>query len=486
MLAQQAKQIDTTRADSGRTSPSRKGEKPPTTYMFIDSSNGGINAKPDKVVRSFVMKSARNKKPWSTRPKSPKSESTSNIKASRGTSCRYNAPPQASNTHALGCGSPLMPLEKWTVTSRSSSRSNSVFSSNSSTWTGNSPVSRYTSPCAENNYADEAFNLPNTERPSLSSQSTLFIRSLGSFDCLSVQLDTKTKYLLHQFVQMSTPRLLPIDLHRFSEVAATEWISACIHSPMGAPFRAISEVNRLLSDPSKSTDDTTIATVLILLALEEADLADLGKKGDDRRCSVSVSNAHLSGLRTMIAQRGGLAALNGNRCLQAFILMHSIAQSITTFKRPYALLVSANKQIDDYATLSFHSPHSFTNMLRQFHNLGIDRGLFNITPTIAVFISDLTSWYDTGNCPVDPLDLQKHASLLLYRLFNWYDNNQYDRNQHDNSQSTVSESICLALIIFMVVAPEPNAQPLGCRLSRVTTKLQDTAAHTHLQMVQRP
>ncbi|KAA8615609.1 hypothetical protein TUN199_04157 [Pyrenophora tritici-repentis] len=236
MLAQQAKRIDTTRADSGRTSPSRKGEKPPTTYMFIDSSNGGINAKPDKVVRSFVMKSARNKKPWSTRPKSPKSESTSNIKASRGTSCRYNAPPQASNTHALGCGSPLMPLEKWTVTSRSSSRSNSVFSSNSSTWTGNSPVSRYTSPCAENNYADEAFNLPNTERPSLSSQSTLFIRSLGSFDCLSVQLDTKTKYLLHQFVQMSTPRLLPIDLHRFSEVAATEWISACIHSPMGAPF----------------------------------------------------------------------------------------------------------------------------------------------------------------------------------------------------------------------------------------------------------
>ncbi|EFQ88135.1 hypothetical protein PTT_16130 [Pyrenophora teres f. teres 0-1] len=498
MLAQQAKQIDITCADSGRTSPSRKREKSPTTFMFIDSSKGGVNAKPDKVVRSFVMKSARNKKSWSTRPKSSKSESTLNAKASRGSLCPYNAQPQASISHAFECGSPLMPLEKWTTTSRSSSRSNSVFSSNSSDWTGNSPVSTYTSPCAENNYADDAFNFPSTQRPSLPSRNTLFIRSLGSFDCLSVQLDTKTKYLLQQFVKVTTPRLLPIDPHRSSEAAATEWIAACIQSPVGAPFvyaaltsasratkldteaykwRAISEVNRLLSDPSKNTNDTTIATVLILLALEEADLADPRRNGDDRRCSVSVSNAHLSGLRTMIAQRGGLAALNGNRCLQVFILMHSIAQSITTFKRPYALLSTANGQTEDYVTLSSNSAHSFTNMLRQFHNLGIDRGLFKVISTMAVFISDLTSWYDTGTCPVDPLDLQKHASLLLYRLFNWYDNNQYGLNQRDNPQSTVSESICLALMIFMVIATEPNAQPLGCRLSRVTTKLHDTLQH---------
>ncbi|KAL7779938.1 hypothetical protein CFE70_009956 [Pyrenophora teres f. teres 0-1] len=439
MLAQQAKQIDITCADSGRTSPSRKREKSPTTFMFIDSSKGGVNAKPDKVVRSFVMKSARNKKSWSTRPKSSKSESTLNAKASRGSLCPYNAQPQASISHAFECGSPLMPLEKWTTTSRSSSRSNSVFSSNSSDWTGNSPVSTYTSPCAENNYADDAFNFPSTQRPSLPSRNTLFIRSLGSFDCLSVQLDTKTKYLLQQYP------------HRSSEAAATEWIAACIQSPVGAPFvyaaltsasratkldteaykwRAISEVNRLLSDPSKNTNDTTIATVLILLALEEADLADPRRNGDDRRCS-----------------------------------------------RPYALLSTANGQTEDYVTLSSNSAHSFTNMLRQFHNLGIDRGLFKVISTMAVFISDLTSWYDTGTCPVDPLDLQKHASLLLYRLFNWYDNNQYGLNQRDNPQSTVSESICLALMIFMVIATEPNAQPLGCRLSRVTTKLHDTLQH---------
>lgn len=200
MLTHQAKRVDPTRADSGRASPSNR-EKSPTAFMFIDSSNGGVNAKPDKIVRSFVMKSARNKKPWSTRPKSPKSELSVNCKASRGLSCRtgtYNTQLQASNPYSLKCYTPPMPLERWTVTSPSSSRSNSVFSSNSSNWTVNSPASAYTSPCAENSYADDAFSSTSTKRPSLSSRSSLITRSLGSFDCLAVQLDINTKHLLHR------------------------------------------------------------------------------------------------------------------------------------------------------------------------------------------------------------------------------------------------------------------------------------------------
>lgn len=86
-------------------------------------------------------------------------------------------------------------------------------------------------------------------------------------------------------------------------------------------WRAVSEVNTLLADPDKSIDDTTIAAVLILLAVEEADLADPQKHGDDITESVSVNDAHLDGLSTMIRQRGGLAALNNNSCLQVLILM---------------------------------------------------------------------------------------------------------------------------------------------------------------------
>ena len=208
MLARQAKRMDTTHAD--RASPSKKSEKFTTAFMFIDSSNGGVNAKPDKVVRSFVMKSARNKKPWSTRPKSPKSQSTLNSKASRGSSCRAgtcNSQPQANDAYQLGCDSPLTPVEKWTITSSSSSRHNSVFSSNSINWTGNSPVSTHTSPCAENSHANNAVSFPSPKRPSLSGHGSLFIRSLGSFDCLAVQLDINTKYLLHR-CKLNNKRML--------------------------------------------------------------------------------------------------------------------------------------------------------------------------------------------------------------------------------------------------------------------------------------
>jgi hypothetical protein len=121
-----------------------------------------------------------------------------------------------------------------------------------------------------------------------------------------------------------------------------DWMRTCVQSPMGAPFiyailtssaraaqlspeaykwRALSAVNRLLSDPRTSTNDTTIAAVLILLANEEADLADSKRQGDERNCSLLVNEAHYNGLRTMIRQRGGLAALGGNRVLQVCLLM---------------------------------------------------------------------------------------------------------------------------------------------------------------------
>jgi hypothetical protein len=156
---------------------------------------------------------------------------------------------------------------------------------------------------------------------------------------------------------------------------------------------------------------------------------------------------------------------------------HSIAQSITTFKRPYALLFDANGQIEDYATVSFQSQRPNTHLLRPYHNLGIDRALFGVISTIAVFISDLTNWYDTGTCPVDSLDLQKHASLLMYRLFDWYNRNQ---NLVDVSNKDADECICLASLIFMVIATD-NTGSFGSRLSKVTTKLYITLQRVSVQ-----
>ncbi|KAF1947760.1 hypothetical protein EJ02DRAFT_429533 [Clathrospora elynae] len=452
MFAQQLKGHDAsggTGGTGGRLPPPEKEEQRPMAFMFIDSSNGGINAKRDKKVRSFVMKTARRKKPWNTRPKCSNTETNANDRGRRrSSSSRINNSNGLSKTlgHSpeLECNTSILPSGQ------------QMEMPPSSLAVSESP----NSPCTEFRCAEDAFDFSNLEIPASTRRTSFNIGFARPLDCLAIRLDAGAERLLHQFVEATTPRLLPIDTHRSSTVAATDWVTTCIQSSIGAPFiyaaltssaraakldpeaykwRAISEVNRLLADPSKNTYDTTIATVLILLALEEADLADPMRKGTERGRSMSV-----------------------------FILMHSIAQSTTSFKRPYALLLDANCQIEDYLTISYLSPDFVTHILRQFHALGVDHALFQITSTVAVFIADLTTWYNTGTFPVDSLDLQKHASLLMYRLFDWY---QQSSDAINASNAVIDQSICLALLIFMVIATEPNAQSFGSRLSKATAEL---------------
>jgi hypothetical protein len=54
---------------TGHNESRRSANRPVQSFMFIDSSVQGTNAKPDKAVRSFVMHQARRQKPWSTRQK---------------------------------------------------------------------------------------------------------------------------------------------------------------------------------------------------------------------------------------------------------------------------------------------------------------------------------------------------------------------------------------------------------------------------------
>jgi hypothetical protein len=339
---------------------SKRQLKHPTQFMFIDSSNGGVNAKPDKIVRSFVMKSARNKKPWSTRPKSPRTQVSEDKTNKRRSSSRKHKVNKHDLTLETLPGMEAIELstsiDARLLASPDSSRSNSISSFSSLKGACESLTSRYTSSCTEN---DDAFRCVRIQQ-ALSEHSVSFgTKALSSFDCLVVRLDAKAECLLYQcrwfiiaalgstlisdaVVEAAAPRLIPVDPYRSSEADALKWIRACIQSSTGAPFiyaaltsslraaqvnleaykwRAMSEVNGLLSNPRTSTNDTTIAAVLMLLAIEEADLADPKRKGDERKCSMSVNEAHRNGLRTMIQQRGGLASLSGNRCLQVCLLM---------------------------------------------------------------------------------------------------------------------------------------------------------------------
>jgi hypothetical protein len=159
---------------------------------------------------------------------------------------------------------------------------------------------------------------------------------------------------------------------------------------------------------------------------------------------------------------------------------HSIAQSITTFKQPYAVLVDACGQVEDYAVTTGQSPGNFTNILRPFRELDIDRSLLKIIFAVTVFVADLAEWYENGSCLIDSLDLQKHASLLTYRLFDWYKQNEHGAIGGYTTANSLDQSVCLALLIFMVNATEPQAGSFGSRLSKVVEKLRQSLRYVPL------
>lgn len=142
-------------ADKGsQIPPVRKRQKRSEAFMFIDASNGGVNAKPDRVVRSFVMKSARNKKTWSTRPKNPKPTRPLREKPRHRSSSRTNGSHEEVNESTpcgpvLECDTDTRSWDQWRMTSPKSSRSDSVFSVHSSNWAYESPSSIYASPVLE-------------------------------------------------------------------------------------------------------------------------------------------------------------------------------------------------------------------------------------------------------------------------------------------------------------------------------------------------
>jgi hypothetical protein len=178
-----------------------KGKRPQQTkFMFIDASDKGTNAKPDKAVRSFVMHQARRSKPWSTRQKQslgdevpsrrlagpgPKrSPSQPHSKADRTPSSRSQDldfdPNVPSTWSARAFGSPV---------SSDSFSANSRESSQPST-----PGSSHGSVC----------NIPSctgascgwTHDTTVARRDGFALGALDPFDCLAVKFDAKSSALL--------------------------------------------------------------------------------------------------------------------------------------------------------------------------------------------------------------------------------------------------------------------------------------------------
>ena len=132
---------------------------------------------------------------------------------------------------------------------------------------------------------------------------------------------------------------------------------------------------------------------------------------------------------------------------------HSIAHALITFQRPYATLIDSTGQPQKYDIPSFRPRPASSRILRLFRELKLDADLYSIIPDIVTYTGDVSSWFSDKTCPLDPLELQKHACLLNYRLFDWY--MIPSENNSVQERSPIDQSICLTLIIFLIKISHP-------------------------------
>ena len=195
--------MDGASQDSGHAGR-RKSKRPPQMkFMFIDSSEGGTNAKPDKAVRSFVMHQARRSKPWSTRQKSAQTPKS----ASDSTPASELPTPQLSPAQDVGRAEHVSPNghvpwqivpspREWndrpvgSPVSRVGSTSSST--STNSRHNSNTPTSTRGSVC----------NLPQCpgscgrQHLAVARRDGFALGVLDPFDCLPIRVDAKTSSLL--------------------------------------------------------------------------------------------------------------------------------------------------------------------------------------------------------------------------------------------------------------------------------------------------
>jgi hypothetical protein len=122
---------------------------------------------------------------------------------------------------------------------------------------------------------------------------------------------------------------------------------------------------------------------------------------------------------------------------------------VVTFQRPYTTLVDANGQVQQYDIRSFRNHPSSAHTLRLFGSLELDSTLFDITANAIAYVGDVATASENPRSSLNPLDLQKHASLLLYRLLDWYKLGEEDALSERNP---LDQSICLALMISIIMA----------------------------------
>lgn len=176
-------------------------EERPIPFMFIDSSNGGVNAKPDKAVKSFVMNTARSRAPWTPKPITPdKVGATRSRMQRRPPPGKQHCIEQQQSTAHSSASTPVvgrLPEENYTAASRCSTGNISVLSDYHSELIPESPFPKYTNP-QEVHGCPEDRDVHDIAQTELDHQLNINIAQRSHFDCLAVHLDEYSGHLLHK------------------------------------------------------------------------------------------------------------------------------------------------------------------------------------------------------------------------------------------------------------------------------------------------
>lgn len=132
-----------------------------------------------------------------------------------------------------------------------------------------------------------------------------------------------------------------------------------------------------------------------------------------------------------------------------------------TFERSYAPLLDSSGHIQSYDIPSSRAPSFFEPTLRLFEGLCLPKDLREIITDVVIFTGELDDWAH-DRCSVGVLELQKHVALLVYRLFDWFKKGE-ERQANGVKQGAVNpvaQSICLALMIFLIIGYNTHYQVL--------------------------
>ncbi|KAF2815045.1 uncharacterized protein BDZ99DRAFT_435125 [Mytilinidion resinicola] len=480
-----------------RAKGSEEQDNQQENFLFVDSSDQQGTSKPDRASRSFVMQQARKQKTWSTK-KFPANS------AAKRTS---KAPSQDDGPDGTGSLSWVHYAPK----NESSHKGEKIVPYRFGGSQSEQPAVCRLPFCNGDFCSQSHHSPPRADVLNLSprGRGRLEIAPIGVFDpfnTLPVRADPRSFALINHYCRNLVPLMIPLDIRRQSQIGRDEYLASAVRDEARGAFthtimcaaalhrfamgagplndvlyhkaESISKINANLSDPGFRVHDNNIAAVFNLLNIEESLLGIVSAGGGRPGLAFDPQQKlmHLNGLRAMLQQRGGLAGLSSSRCLQAFILWHSIAHSIASFEQPYAALIDTEGRAYTYTipeSPKYPSRSSPVQVLRLLRDLKIDVNLRDIAADVSLLSSDMTSWLDDPKCPLDPVELQKHGFLLLQRCLAFLD-------ESIAPKSPLEQSVCLAIMIFVIRITQPTDVNFKTMISASLPRLREALKKTSI------